>query len=451
MDVVKRIAKNTAALLIANVVSAILGFFYGIYIARYLGAEKYGIIAFSIAFINLFAIFTDIGLLQLMMRDIARDKSLTAKYLGNIAVLKAFLVFLAYGIIIVVIHLLGYPESTIQIVYVIGLTMVCGSFINLFNSIFQAHEKMEYVSIESILSGSLMLAGGLFAIYMGLPLIGFAAVYSVSSFAVLAYVVLVAIKLGLPLNIEADLSFIKTAAKRAIPFGVGTFFMVYYVWIARVMLSYLMDYRNVGYYTAAYNFMGLFTFIPNAFVTSLFPVMSMSFNTSEESLRRILHNGIRYMYMLALPMAVGVTLLGGNIIGLIYGPGFLPAVGPLSILIWAEFLVFMDVLLGQMLLSINRERWSMASAGIGSALNILLNIILIPRVGMVGAALATFSTEFFFFLFSLYLLYRCGYRIDVKNVVPKPLFATAVMSAFILEFTYLPLFLLIALSAILYF
>jgi len=147
MDVIKRIAKNTTALIIANITNMILGMLYGIYTARYLGAEGYGIISFSLAFINLFTIFGDIGLQQLMLREVARDKSLLGKYFGNILTTKIFLVLLAYTIIIVIINTLGYPESTIRIVYIMGISMICGTFTSLFNSVFSGPLKRWSMSL----------------------------------------------------------------------------------------------------------------------------------------------------------------------------------------------------------------------------------------------------------------------------------------------------------------
>jgi len=451
MDVIKRIAKNTTALIIANITNMILGMLYGIYTARYLGAEGYGIISFSLAFINLFTIFGDIGLQQLMLREVARDKSLLGKYFGNILTTKIFLVLLAYTIIIVIINTLGYPESTIRIVYIMGISMICGTFTSLFNSVFQAFEKMEYVSLGSILSSSLMLAGGIFAVSQELPIISFALIYSFSSIIVLTYAVIIGIRIGIPFRIHSDLPFIYHTLKRALPFGMGNLFLVYYVWIDRVMLSYMMDNSTVGYYTAAYNIMGVFSFVPNSFVSALFPVMSISFRDSDESLIEIFHKGIKYLYLLALPMALGVTLLRSEIVELIYGSGFIPSEKPLAILIWAEFFVFLDVLLGNMLLSINKERWTMLSSGLGAFLNIALNLILIPNYGMIGAAVATFATEFFFFLFSFSLLARCGYTIKLRKLIPKPAFSSAIMSLFILELRDLPIYLIIPISILLYF
>jgi len=213
----------------------------------------------------------------------------------------------------------------------------------------------------------------------------------------------------------------------------------------------MVNNEAVGYYSAAYNLMSSLNFVPSAFVASLFPLMAILYKGSDKSLDKVFRIGIKYMYMLALPMAVGVTLLGKEIITLIYGPKFLPSVMALDVLIWAEFFIFIDVLLGQMLFSINRERITMINAGIGAAINIGMNLVLIPRMGIVGAALATLSTEAFFFIFSYIVLQRTGHTIDLRNLFLKPLIATSVMALFITLFQHQHLFVLILLSAILYF
>ena len=79
---IQRIAKNTIFLFIAQIVNYILTFFYTIYIARYLGAEGFGILSFAIAFAGIFSIFADLGLGTLTFREVSRYKSLENKYLG---------------------------------------------------------------------------------------------------------------------------------------------------------------------------------------------------------------------------------------------------------------------------------------------------------------------------------------------------------------------------------
>ena len=85
MNTVQRIAKNTGVLLASQIVSYIFGFFFVMYTARYLGAEGFGVLSFALAFTGIFGVFADLGLRQLTVREVARDKSLAGKYLGNIA------------------------------------------------------------------------------------------------------------------------------------------------------------------------------------------------------------------------------------------------------------------------------------------------------------------------------------------------------------------------------
>jgi O-antigen/teichoic acid export membrane protein len=451
MDVVKRIAKNTFVLFSANIVNLILGFFYGIYTARYLGAENYGILSLAIAFISLFGVFTDIGLGQLTVREVARDKSLAAKYLSNVSFLRLFLVVLAYGLVLICVHLLNYPEFTTKVIYVVAVSMVLSAFAGMLNSIFQAFEKMEYVSISSILSNIVLLSGALFAISHGLNVMAFAVIYLLSGVVVLLFSIIIIIHLGIKPKFECDFEFIKDVFKRALPFGIGTLFFVYYLWIDRVILSVMLNETMVGYYSAAYTLVNALSFIPNAFTTSLFPIMAYYFKNSDKSLNTIYRIGIKYMYMLALPIAVGTSLLGSNIIDIIYGPGFIMSAQALKVLIWAEFFVYIDVLLSQMMYSINRERVTMIYAGVGTALNIILNIIFIPRFGLAGAAAATLATEIWFFAIAYYVLSKSGYKINWMTMLPKPIISTFVMGIFILTFMQLPIAILIPIAAMIYF
>ena len=151
MNTVQRIAKNTGVLLASQVVSYVFGFFFVMYTARYLGAEGFGVLSFALAFTGIFGVFSDLGVSTLTVREVARDKSLAGKYLGNIVVMKVILVAITFGLIALAINILGYPEQTIKVVYLVALSIIFGAFSNIFNSIFQAYEKMEYQSLGRIL------------------------------------------------------------------------------------------------------------------------------------------------------------------------------------------------------------------------------------------------------------------------------------------------------------
>jgi len=218
MNTVQRIAKNTGVLLISQIASYIIGFFFIMYTARYLGAEGFGILSFALAFTGIFGVFSDLGLSTLTVREVARDKSMAQKYLGNIAVMKVILVVITFGLIAIMINLLGYPEQTIKVVYLVALSVIFGAFSGMFNLIFQAYEKMEYVSVGRILSSALMLSSALFAISQGFSVVGFASIYFIVSAVVLGYSFAVCVRKFVLPKIEVDWSFWRPTIKEALPF-----------------------------------------------------------------------------------------------------------------------------------------------------------------------------------------------------------------------------------------
>ena len=81
LGTIKRVAKNTTILYISEIFSKFFGFVYVMYMARYLGAEGYGVISFAIAFTEIFAVFMDFGINQISIRDISRDRTIQSNIL----------------------------------------------------------------------------------------------------------------------------------------------------------------------------------------------------------------------------------------------------------------------------------------------------------------------------------------------------------------------------------
>lgn len=114
---------------------------------------------------------------------------------------------------------LGLSTLTVKVVYLVALSVIFSAFSGMFNSVFQAFEKMEYVSVGRILSSALMLGGALFAISHGFSVVGFASIYFIVSAVGLGYsFVVCAWKFAKP-KVEVDWSFWKPTMKEALPFG----------------------------------------------------------------------------------------------------------------------------------------------------------------------------------------------------------------------------------------
>ena len=221
MNTVKTIAKNTGVLTISHVITSILGFFLLIYTARYLGEVEFGKYRFAISFTALFIIFANLGMDNFIIREIARNKNLTNEYLTNVSVIKLLLSFLTFGLIVLTINLMDYPEDTTYAVYLFGIYMILTSFALTFRAIFQAFERMEYDAAVMVIEQIILISLALFVLFSGYGLIELAYVYIfVGIVAVTLSFSIILIKIAKP-KPTIDFSLWKTLIIGSIPFALN--------------------------------------------------------------------------------------------------------------------------------------------------------------------------------------------------------------------------------------
>ena len=216
------------------------------------------------------------------------------------------------------------------------------------------------------------------------------------------------------------------------------------------MLSKIKGDVEVAIYSVAYNFALAVLFIPTVYTNAIYPVLSRYYKESKAGLRTLYEKSFKYLYIVGLPISVGLYLLAGRIIFLFYGDVYSDSIVALQIISWYLFLKFINFLLGTTLSSIDKQGKRMLGQSLTAVFNVLLNILLIPKIGYIGAAWSTFITEVF--LFIIYYLYvsKSWYFYNFSSILIKPVIATVIMFLFI-EFSNFGLILTITASAVIYF
>ncbi len=458
MSTVQRIARNTGVLLVAQAASYLLAFFYMMYAARYLGAAGFGILSFALAFTGILGVLTDFGLSSLMVREVARDKSLAAKYLANVSLLKVILVAITFGLIVLTINLLGYPAETIKVVYLVALSVVFSAFTGMFYSVFQAFERMEFQAIGQMLSAALTLGGVIFAMRHGLGVIGFAYLYAIVSAIALAYsFAVMKLKFSNPASgtaakaMEFDWSFWKPTIKQAFPFFLSAAFSVIAFSVDTVMLSIMKGDMAVGWYSAAHRLIEVLMFVPSALVASMYPVLSGFHVSSQESLKLAYQKWFKYLLLLGLPVAVGTTILAERIIMIIYQSGFTQSITALQVLIWVLPFAFLNGMIGTVMGATNRQWLAMKVSLLCTISNVVMNIILIPKYSYIGAATATIVSGLVAFVLYFYFVSKLVSRIQAHELIIKPVIASGVMASFLIFLGDISLILLVPVATVVYF
>ncbi|MGZ4848262.1 MAG: flippase [Halobacteriota archaeon] len=395
-------------LLIGQVFSLVIAFIYTIQIARHLGPTGFGVISLALSFTAIFAPLATLGLNTLATREVAKEKSLASKYLGNLAIIELMLAAGTFGLIFFTAYLLKYPQETITVICIIALALVCNSYTGIFNSMFQAFERMEYVSFGTILNNVVTLAVVTWATIEGLNILWFSFSYLISSLLVLVYsLTAYGVKFRLP-RIQLDFTLWTTSIRQGLPFALtGLFVMVYY-YIDSVMLSLMKGDEAVGWYSASVRIILALLFIPTILNMVMFPVMSRFYVTAESSLRLAYEKYFKYMAIIAAPIGVGITLLATNIILLIYGVAYTNSTLALQILIWSTVFIFLGQAFARLFETTNRQTLVTEITAVGMAANVGLNFALIPAFSYIGASVATTLTE----LIALSLCFFVGSRME---------------------------------------
>jgi len=453
MSTIKKIAKNTSSLFIAQIITSILALILSIYVVRKLGDINYGKYSFALAFATFFSIFLDFGYNTLFIRNVSRDKSLINTYLNNIFFIRALLSIIIFIFLVITINILNYPLETKIIVYIFGIYFAIKTLSDVNKGIFRVFEKMEYEAIVRIISEITLLILGMSVLYLGYGLIAFVSVYLFTGIQELILGCLISEKKFIKSKTELDLSFFKKTAKIALPLVMLSFFSFVFVKIDTIMLSFMKGDAVVGWYSAAYALTYSFKPFPQMLITALFPLISYYYIYSKDSLKTTYEKSFKYMLLLGLPIALGITLLSDKIIILFYGEQFINSIIALQILSWDVLLIFLYNPFGAILVSMDRQNVMALIFCFTAVLNIALNLVLIPPFSYVGSAIATIVSEGILLIIYIYLLSKYLGKISFSKICIRPIIAVSLMGLFIYfcRLISINLFLIIALSTVLYF
>lgn len=401
----KSVAKNTTFLTSALVFQKALTFLYYIFLARLVGPADVGKFVFAMSFTTMFTILVDLGLSQVLTREIARERDKAEKYLANVLSIKIILALLAGALVVILINAMHYPLLTKQMVYLATIVMVVDSFQLVFYAVFRGFQNLKYESIGMSSGQILVFITGLIGLKLGAPLhILVIAVLAGSLFQFFWSLFLIGRKLKIKIRFSLEKTILKYLFAIAAPFALYGVFVKIYSYLDAVLLSKLAGDAYVGWYGIAYKVTFALQFVPAAFAAAIFPAMSAYFVSDKEKLARVFERAMFYLMVLAIPISIGLAVLADKIIPQLYSQNFVGSVLPLQILISGLLFIFLNYPVGNLLNAGNKQKANTLVMGITTVVSIALNIILIPRYQAVGAAITSLISGALLFFLGLYFV-----------------------------------------------
>lgn len=426
----KKIVTNSSMLMGAEIFSRFIRIALVIVSARLLGDENYGKFSFAMAFTTLFLIIADMGIHQLLVREIARNLEQVKKYLANALTIKFFLAALNLFLVAVIINFTNKPTDVIVTVYILAVCQVVLSFGELFKSVFQAFQQMKYDAISTLLQSVLDTVLGVGVLWLGASFKQLAWVYLAVSVINLVYCLVIVVQKFTPLTLDFDRALVKFLIREGLPFGILYFFAMMYTYISSVFLSFMVSDEAVGWYNAAYRLVFAMLFIPMGTMKAVFPVLSKYYKDSLSDFKRLFEKTFKVMAFVGISLASLVTLLAQKIILLLYGQEYINAAAVLQILVWSTALIFITTVMTHTTRSSDRQRFTAKAVGFSAFLNLGLNYLLISKFSYIGAAYATLGTEASTFILHLCYLWFNLVKPPLWKLVPKIAIINLVMMVY---------------------
>jgi O-antigen/teichoic acid export membrane protein len=445
-----RVAKNTVVIILGRVISTLIGIATVIYLARYLGTGNFGIYSFIFAYLEFFSIIVDLGTSKILVKEFSRDQENKNLIFGNAIILRAALSLIAVFLAYLVIVFLNYPLNTKFLVFIASFSFLL-SFNGLYSLVFQANLKMEYPVMADVLNNLIKVGVFLWLIFIKASLLWFIVASVFIHLPGLFFIVILSRRFVRP-EFKLDFTVWRRLFTQSWPIALTAAFIMVYVRIDQLMLFQMKGADAVGNYAAVVRLTEIFNIIPSAFMTSAFPLLAAYFLVSKLKLEKAYELSFKYMSVLVMPIAVGICILSEPIIRLIYGEQFINAAPAFSILIWSEIFVFLGVVHVNVLIAVGLQKLDFIFTSTGAIVNVILNLLLIPRYGIVGASVATVISYGLGVPLSCLIKKTRPYGMALVLSTLKPLLSAIIMGYFV-YFIYalgLPLYAVILSGSMIY-
>lgn len=371
----------------------VVALFVGVYVARYLGPERFGLLSYAISFVGLFLALATLGLDGIVIRSLVQDPERREKLLGTSFALKIIGALLLIVLVFVAVQMTSSDTFTKILVLIIAVGMLFQSF-NVIDFYFQSQVLAKFTSYAQFCSLVVSSITKVALVAIKASLVWFAWVVVLENAVLAISLVLMYRQQNLKVfQWQPERKLAMELLRDSWPLILSGIAVMVYMRIDQVMIKEMLDSEAVGNYAAAVCLSEAWYFVPIAVCSSLFPAIITAKKVSEKFYYARLQKLYDLMVWLAIAIALPTTFLAEYVISLLFGNEYATAAGVLKIHIWAGVFVFLWVASGKWLLSENMQMFAFYRTFAGMIVNVALNLILIPLFGINGAAWATLIAQ----------------------------------------------------------
>lgn len=415
----EKVVRNIVWAVTGKVVTLLGGLLVGIFVARYLGPEQYGLMSYVMSYVAIFQVLAYFGMDQIEIREESKSPEEKDKIIGTAFVLKIGFAIITMLLVAITAWIFEADPFTKWMIILYSASMVANGF-GVIRNYFTSLVWNEYI-VKTEITRTLIGAG----IKVGLlllqaPLVWFIAATLFDTMLIAGgYLVSYRSKIDSIKKWTFDKEQAKYLIKQSFPLLLSGAAVVVYQKIDQVMIGNMIDKEAVGYYAVAAAFVGVIGFIPTVLSQTITPILVRLYSTDRTSYQQKAQIFMNISIWLIIIICLLTCLIAHPIIRYTYGIQYLAAIPILQVTIFKEIGYAFAQLSGSMIISEGIQKKVALRNVIGCIVSILFNLLLIPRYGIMGAAISSVITAFFTGYLSHYIIptYRQIFNVQTKTIL----------------------------------
>jgi len=425
------IAKNFFWLSASQVGSRLIKAAITIYAARALGAFEYGVFSYAIGLAGFFIFFKNVGVDAIVTREIAQKHRDEKKVFSTAFWIEIVLLIVTVFLILTVAPLFSKINAAIVLLPIITVMIVSDDLRDLFVAFFRGKDEMQFEAAVVFVTNVATTIFGFAALFYAVTPLALAAAYAAASVAgtVIAGAILLA-RHSFHLIRDFDVSLVKPIVRSAVPIAVGGLAGMFLFNVDVILLGWWRSPEDIGIYAAAQKIVGILPAAALIITTSIFPTLArLVLERDEARVRMLMERTMRLLFLMLAPLVIGGVILRTPIMEFVFGAAYGAGSTAFALALFSLLGIFPLAILTNFVFAHDAQKKVMLYPLLISALNILLNVLLIPPFGIAGAAFATSLV----FIVYIVLMFRFSKRLSNFSVfsgTAKMLAATALMGAF---------------------
>jgi O-antigen/teichoic acid export membrane protein len=420
-----RILVNAGFRAVADVGSKLATAALYVFIARKLGASQFGIFSFALSFVTLVTALGFFGQDIVLAREVSKDRGQLEKYYSNAMLARMLFSLPPLLLVSLILWGGGMSEHTLLVVLLLGIGFTGDYMVQVPFAVFQAYERAEFIAVVLIAQRWITTAVAITALYLHVGLVGVTAIYCAGSMFAAALGTAMMYRFIDRPRLHINLRGALEVTREALPIGIAFVALAILFRVDMTMLAIFKSSREVGQYNAAYKLLETTAFFSWAVNVAVLPSLSRLTPHTTPSVGFVFQRGLKLLVAITLPFAVGAVLLAHPLISLIYGSQFHKA-GEALALLAPTIPMFAIASLAAQLYFVQGRRPTVAIVYAVAALeNIAVNLVLIPRYSLLGAAAGTSISELLVAAALIALAGEMGGRLELRRVLAGPVIASA--------------------------